>query len=147
MKQHAQQKRRQFLMTTAGLGSAPIVSWATPVVGVPTHLSAAANHFYRLPLNDEPMVISGRAVDSHQQALKHQTIALAQSSDQTTTDADGRFFLSTTTSAFIHSKFQLQFQSGLKACVEVSNANQQIQSNVLTQDAIGNWRVYLNIQI
>jgi hypothetical protein len=147
MKHNAQRQRRQFLLTTAGLGSAPIVSWATTVVSAQHGLSTPTNNFYRLPLNDEPVVISGRAVDSNQQAIQHQIITVAQSSDQTTTDADGRFFLSTTTSAFIHSKFQLQFQSDLQACVEISNTNQQIQSHLLTQDAMGNWRVYLNIQI
>ena len=144
----ARRNRRSFMMAAVGAGSATFASWASPL---PAELSCVptsrSDGFHRLPKNDEPMVLSGRAISFDQKPLNGQWIVLKNGAEKTLTDADGRFFFKTTTSALIHSEFELTVKASNQENVRRSSANYQISSQQLTQDAVGEWRIYVDIRI
>ncbi len=148
MKHLARRNRRSFMMAAVGAGSVPFASWASPLT---VELSSASalrlDGFRRLPQNDEPMVLSGRAISFDQKPLSGQSVVLKNAPEKTLTDADGRFFFKTTTSALINSEFELTVEAGHQENVQRSSAKYQISSQQLTQDAAGDWRIYLDIRI
>ena len=148
MKHLVQRNRRSFMMAAVGAGSAPFASWASPMAVELSSTSALrVDGFRRLPHNDETMVLSGRAISFDQKPLSGQWVVLKNAPEKTLTDADGRFFFKTTTSALINSEFELTVEANRQEDVRLSSAHYQISSQQLTQDAAGDWRIYLNIQI
>ena len=147
MKHLARRNRRSFMMAAVGAGSAPFASRATPL---PAELSSAPESridgFHRLPQNDDPMVLSGRAVSVDQKPLRGQWVVLKNATEKTLTDADGRFFLKPP-SALINSEFELTVNANRPEDVQFSSANYQISSQQLMQDGAGDCRIYLDIRI
>jgi hypothetical protein len=103
--------------------------------------------FSRLPQNDEPMVLSGRTISFDQKPLSGQWVLLKNAAEKALTDADGRFFFKTTTSALINAEFELTVEASRPEEVRLSIVNYQISSSQLTQDAAGDWRIYLDIRV
>jgi hypothetical protein len=61
--------------------------------------------------------------------------------------SDGFHRLPQHTSALINTKFELTVEAGHPEDVQHSSANYPISSHQFTQDAAGDWRIYLDIRI
>ncbi len=148
MKHLARRNRRSFMMAAVGAGSVPFASWASPLrAELSSSPASRSDGFHRLPQNDEPMVLSGRAISFDQKPLSGQWVVLKNAAEKTLTDVDGRFFFKTTTSVLINSEFELTVKANRPEDVQRSSANCQISSQHLTQDAVGDWRIYVDIRI
>ncbi len=137
--------RRSFVMTTVGLGSVPIASWATSLPQAQKIVTLSkSNALHRLPLNQDPLLISGRAVCSNLMPLKHCFLALKNEEAIALTDVDGRFFFKTTTTAFIHSNFEL-ISLVNQQLTRFQDPTERMISQHLILDFDGDWRAYLEI--
>jgi len=132
-------QRRSFMKVSAGIGATPFVTWAssneTPAVKAnqPSPLEA---QMFRLPNHSEPMIVSGRVTNGSQAPVRGQPIALNSNAlEHSTTDADGRFIISTNTSDFKESKLLSAFDN-----------HESLVRHQLTQDHEGVWRLYLDIK-
>ena len=142
------QPRRSFIKTAVGVSSLPLASWATPSsesfnIGNIIEIEK----FQRLPKTNEPLILSGRVVGLDQSPLPNQIIALNNKKVTATTDADGRFFLKTSAADFIDANYQLNFETNSADKTTDLKLKHEMLSHPLTQDSLGNWRLYIEVQI
>ena len=121
--------RRSFMKVAIGLTSTPMLTWATPLELQSSSRDALkTSNSNRLPDHHEALILSGRALSSNNSPARNQIISINGSGAKIATDADGRFFLETTTASF-------------------KSSDLRTTSHLLTQDMSGNWRMYLEIKI
>jgi hypothetical protein len=123
------EQRRTFMKVVVGVSSAAWASWASANASATAFkVSTLETQLLRLPHNSEPMVVSGRVTNSQNKPCCGQSVV--SSTEQVVTDADGRFWIATSTK-------------------ELQNANiasnKQIVHHQLTQDPSGVWRLYLEL--
>ena len=142
------QPRRSFIKVAVGVGSMPLASWATPFsesfnIGNISEIEK----FQRLPKTNEPLILSGRVVGLDQSPLPNHIIALNDKKVTTTTDADGRFLLKTSAADFIDANYQLNIETSNADKTTDLKLKHEMLAHPLIQDSLGNWRIYIEVQI
>ena len=142
------QPRRSFIKVAVGVGSMPLASWATPS-GTPFNIEniSEIEKYQRLPKTNEPLILSGRVVGLDQSPLPNQGIALDNKQVTTTTDADGRFCLKASAVDFIDANYQLNIETSNADKTTDLKLKHEMLAHPLIQDSLGNWRIYIEVQI